>query len=197
MTRARGTRMGAALAICAALSLGLAGCVPAPDAQPEPASTLPSHSGDEPVPAPSGGTIDQQIPEPSPAPTVEVAIGETAKVDADVTIKLASVKATQVTAKTPGEITGSAVIVTVVVTNKGDSTASVDSAYLNLVASDGTYGIGTTAGDGKPLAGSLASGASATGSYVFMLPTPRGREVTISVSHAAGAPVAQFEGTVS
>jgi hypothetical protein len=191
--------MGAALAICAALSLGLAGCVPAPSAQPEPepASTLPTHSGDEPVPAPSGGTIDQQIPEPSPAPTVEVAIGDTAKVDADVTIKLASVKATQVTAKTPGEITGSAVIVTVVVTNKGDSTASVDSAYLNLVASDGTFGTGTTAGDGKPLQGSLASGASATGSYVFMLPTPHGREVTISVSHAAGAPVAQFEGTVS
>ena len=195
MTRVGILKTGVALVVSATLMVGLTACVSS--AKSEPASTLPTHSATEPVPAPSGGTIDQQIASPAPLPTVEATIGKTAKVDAGVTIQLASVTATKVTAETPGETTGSAVVVTVVVTNKGTSTASVDSAYLQLVASDGTLGIGTTAGNGKPLTGTIAPGASATGSYVFMLSTPRGRDVTITVSHAAGAPVAQFEGTIS
>ncbi len=195
MTRAPMLRAAAAVAVSAALAIGLTACVSS--SKNEPATTLPSHSATETIPAPSGGTIDQQIASPSPVPTVDATIGKTAKVDGGVTIHLASATATKVTAKTPGEVTGSAVIVTVVVTNKGTSTASIDSAYLDLVASDGTLGIGTTAGNGKPLQGTLAPGASATGSYVFMLSTPRGRDVTITVSHAAGAPVAQFEGTIS
>ena len=195
MTRAGMLKTGAVLAASAALMVSLTACVPTTKA--EPASTLPAHSATKPVPAPSGGTIDQQIDSPAPVATVEATIGKTAKVDAGVTIQLASVTATKVKAETPGETTGSAVVVTVVVTNKGTSTASVDSAYLQLVASDGSLGIGTTAGNGKPLTGTVAPGASAKGSYVFMLSTPRGRDVTITVSHAAGAPVAQFEGTIS
>jgi poly(3-hydroxybutyrate) depolymerase len=192
MTRGSRWRAAAIAAAAAALALALTACTPS-----QTVGSLPTHGVTETVPAPSGGTIDQQIPSPSPVATVEAAIGKPAKVDGGVSVKLTSVTATKVKAETPGEVSGSAVVVTVVVTNKGTSTASVDSAYLQLVASDGTLGIGTTAGGGKPLHGTVAPGASATGSYVFMLSAPRGREVTITVSHAAGAPVAQFEGTIS
>lgn len=195
MARAGILKAGAAFAVFMTIALGLSACVST--AKNEPATMLPTHSGTKPVPAPSGGTIDQQIASPAPVPTVQATIGKTATVDDGVTIQLASVTATKVVAHTPGEITGSAVVVTVIVTNKGASTASVDSAYLDLVASDGTLGIGTTAGNRQPLQGTVAPGASAKGSYVFMLSAPRGRDVTITVSHAAGAPVAQFEGTVS
>jgi hypothetical protein len=193
MTRASLLRAAVVTGTSAVLVLGLTACVSSKD----PATGLPSHGVTATIPAPSGGTINQQIPSPTPVATVQAAIGKAAKVDDGVSIQLSSVTATEVTAKTPGEVTGSAVVVTVVVTNKGTSTASVDSAYLDLVASDGTLGIGTTAGNGKPLQGTIAPGASATGSYVFMLSTPRGRDVTITVSHAAGAPVAQFEGSIS
>jgi hypothetical protein len=186
-------RAGGAIALASTIALGMSACVPTN----QPASTLPTHSATEPVPAPSGGTLDQVIASPSPVPTVPVTIDKAAVVDAGVTIRLSSVTATKVKAETPGEVSGSAVVVTVVVSNKGTATASVDSAYLDLVADDGTFGIATTAGPGDPLHGSIAPGASAQGSYVFMLPTPRGRDVTITVSHAAGAPVAQFEGPIS
>ncbi|WP_284252223.1 hypothetical protein [Pseudolysinimonas kribbensis] len=134
---------------------------------------------------------------PTPEPTVGARAGAAAKVGGGVSIRIASVTAIKVTAKTPGEIDGAAVVVKVEVDNAGTATASVDSAYVNVVASDGTFAVATTAGKGVPFHGVVAPGATATGSYVFMLSHPQGRQVTVTVSHAAGTPVAQFTETVS
>lgn len=187
-----------ALSLAVAATL-LTACVPSGpgEAIPQPATTLPSHSVTKPVPAPSGGTIHQRVASPTPQPTVAALADGVAKLGDGVSIRVPSVTATRVTARTPGEVDGSAVVVTVEVDNGGRSTASVDSAYVDVVASDGTFAVGTTAGKGVPFHGVVAPGATATATYVFMLSNPKGRQVTVTVSHAAGAPVARFTETVS
>ena len=183
-----GIGSGAALL---ALSLVLTGCVSTHAGAAPTASKAP-------IPAPGGGTIDQVVPSPTPTGTpTHTTIGQAAVVDGAVSISLATVKSTSVKATTPGETSGTAVVVTVDVTNKGTSAADVDSAWVQLTASDGTLGIPTTAGNPHPLSGTVAPGATSTGSYVFMLPKAKGRTVTVSVIHSAAAPAAIFKGRVS
>jgi Domain of unknown function (DUF4352) len=195
-SRARGPRTPGGLVAAAALAilcgLTLSACTPSSSAEKSPTPQV-----NRTVPAPNGGSVDEVI---TPAPTepgVDVSITQPATLPTGVSVKLASVKASTVTAETPGELTGSAVIVTVTVTNDGKANADVQSAYLSLVAADGTFGIPTTSGPNAPLKGQLKPGQSATGSYVFMLSKPSGREVIITVNHSAGQPAAQFTGKVS
>ena len=147
--------------------------------------------------APAGAGIGEVVPSPSPAPTVAVAAGQAARVDAGVTVRITGLHSTTVSAETPGEISGPAVVVGVDVVNSGTAAASVDSAVVDLIAADGSWGVGTTAGGGRPFHGTVPPGATRSASYVFMLADPRGRAVSVTVSHAAGSPVARFEGTVS
>lgn len=185
-------RLAASAIVAATALLALAACVPGAQA-----GALPTHAPNEVVPAPSGGTLSDQVPTPSPAATVDAKVGSKASIGGGVSIAISGLTATKVTAKTPGEVSGDAVVVRVTVDNRGAVPADVDSAFVDLVASDGTFGVATTAGDPKPFTGEVAPDSSATASYVFMMSKPHGRPVTVTVSHAAGAPVAQFQGTVS
>ena len=87
--------------------------------------------------------------------------------------------------------------VSVRVTNQSTAPVNLDAAVVNLSATDGAYGVGTTAGDPRPFAGDIAPGASATGTYVFMLDPAVGRSVTVSVNYGAGEPLAVFTGKTS
>ncbi|MBI5161881.1 MAG: hypothetical protein HY996_10790 [Micrococcales bacterium] len=194
----------AATALAALTALALVGCVSsgrpsasAPEPDPTRTASAPKPDPTRTVPAPGGGTVDQQIPAPAPAPTVDTALGARAEVDSGVSIRVVSVTPTTVKASTPGEVSGAAVRVAVVVTNAGKAATNVDSAWVQLTASDGTFGVGTSGGDPTPLSGELPPGSSASGDYVFMLPRPRGRSVTVTISYSAGAPVARFEGSVT
>lgn len=168
-----------------------AGASPEPEASPEPS------------PEPSGAGSWSPAPEGEEGPTAAPdVIVERASADDDVTfdtgveVSLGELLTTSVEAETPGEISGSAVVVEVVVTN--DSTEAVDlsSAIVSLKAGD-VLGIGTTAGSPSPFNGSVAPGESVTASYVFMLDPAKDREVTVSVNYAAGEPVAVFTGRTS
>lgn len=181
-----------ALAVFTALTL--VGCT---SASPESGPVTPEPQRTQPVPAPSGGTIEDEEPSPEPQATQEATLGADATVDGGLSIRLASVDPTTVEARTPGEVSGSAVSVTVEVTNNGKATADVTSAYVSLSATDGTFGIPTTAGNPHPLAGGVAPGATASGTYVFMIDAPAQREVTVVVTHAAGSPAVAFTGRIS
>jgi hypothetical protein len=128
---------------------------------------------------------------------VEASLGEEAKVGKGVSTRVAGVEAIDVKAETPGEVSGPAIAVAVVVQNQGTTPIDVSSAVVNVVASDGELGIGTTAGSPSPLTGTVAPGESAQGRYVFMLNVAGGREVTVSVNYGAGEPVAVFKGKAS
>lgn len=161
-------------------------------ASPTPSATqiLPPGATD----APGDGDGPQEA---APLPTEEAALGETVAFDTGISVKIDEVESMTVEAETPGEVSGSAVVVTVTAANDTAEALSLESAVVTLSAIDGEPGIGTTAGAPEPLKGSLAPGEDASGRYVFMLGSAEGRDVSVSVNYAAGQPVAIFTGKAS
>lgn len=188
---------GAALAISCALVL--AGCTAASPAESSAAATessvpLPSPTGT--WTAPAADATDGPATA-APLPTQSASIEEPIQLGTEVEVALVSVTSTTVTASTPGEVDGPAVVVKVKITNNSTETVDVSSAVVSLTAADGEYGVQTTAGPNQPLAGTIAPGASTEGSYVFMLDPAKGRAVIVSVNYSAGEPVAVFTGKTS
>lgn len=178
--------------------LTLAACAPA-ESDGAAASPSPSPSATQILPpgateGPDAGDGPQTA---APLPTQEAAVGDTIAFDTGISVVIDKVESVTVEAETPGEVSGTAVVVTVTAKNGADAAQSLDSAVVTVNAQDGEPGIGTTAGDPAPLAGSLAPGQTATGRYVFMLGSASGRDVAVSVNYAAGEPVAIFTGKVS
>jgi hypothetical protein len=145
-------------------------------------------------PTPDAGDGPQTAPT---LPTEEASVGETVSFDTGISVVIDSVTAIEVKAETPGEVSGSAIRVTVTAKNGAAEAQSLDSAVVTALADDGQPGIGTTAGDPKPFAGVVKPGKSASGTYIFMLDSASGRQVSVSVNYAAGEPVAIFTGKVS
>lgn len=148
-------------------------------------------------------TDDWQAPDdpthegPTAAPALPEVNGELEEAIAlptEVTVSLTSITSTRLTAETPGEVTGPAVIVEVQVTNDSEAPQTISSATVSLAAEDGEMGIPTSADPNDPLHGEVAPGATAEGVYVFMLDPADGRSVTVSVNYSAGDPVAVFTG---
>lgn len=139
-------------------------------------------------PAREGPTAAPSLPE------VTGGLDEAVALPTEVTVSLTSITPTMLTAETPGEVSGPAVIVEVRVTNDSEETRSISSATVSLTAEDGEMGIPTFADPNDPLHGEVAPGAAAEGIYVFMLDPADERSVTVRVNSSAGAPVAVFTG---
>jgi hypothetical protein len=81
-------------------------------------------------------------------------------------------------------------------TIKNTSGGAIDlsSVIVNLQDKAGTPSNPMSASPAKPVSGKLASGATASGVYVFSLPRSHLNPVTISVSYTTEAPVVLFVG---
>ncbi len=186
---------GGAVAIVAMLSLTACAPETSGEAQPTPSATatqiLP--------PGTDGSTQGEDGPQTAaPLPTEEAALGDVVAFDTGISVSIDSVKTVEVEAQTPGEVSGTAIVVTVTAENGTDEAQSLESAVVIVTATDdGEPGIGTTAGDPEPFSGSIEPGKSATGRYVFMLEDAADREISVSVNYAAGEPVAVFTGKVA
>lgn len=190
-------RAGAAWAIGVAVVAGLTGCsapheenpVANPTAQSSsPITTTWSPPAD---PTAQGATAAPRLPEEGGA------VDQPLTLSTGMVVSVDSLTPTTITPETPGEYAGSAVIVALSVRNTSEEVQSLDSAVVTLVADDGEVGVATTAGRNRPLAGTVAVGETAEGSYAFMLDPAEGRSVVVSVNYAAGEPIAHFEGKVS
>lgn len=130
------------------------------------------------------------IPEMSPDKP-----GSEATQENDIVVTLTKSESVQGEARLPGEIAGPAIRVTITVQNK--SAASHNLEYTRVTAYYGAdrtpAGVLTSPG-GAPLDGTLAAGATATGVYVFGVPTEARNDVTVTVDTAAGVPMAVFTG---
>lgn len=183
-----------------ALTVGafaLAGC----GAATQPASDSTPSSSTAPV-VDSGGatepTASADAPTEAPGlPTEAAALDQSVTFANGVTVEVVSVTPTEVEAETPGEVSGSAVIVTVRAVNDSQEDVDLDSAVVMLAAADGEVGIGTTAGENSPLGGVIGRGQSVDASYTFMLGSPAGRTINVTVNYSAGQPVAEFTGEIS
>ena len=135
-------------------------------------------------------------PTAAPAlPEVSGRIGDDVELPTEVVVSLSSISTTTLTAETPGEQTGPAVVVEVQITNQSETPQPLGSATVSLSTEGGEIGIPTWAHPNDPLQGEVPAGATAVGTYVFMLDPADDRPVTVRVNYSAGEPVASFTGT--
>ena len=139
-----------------------------------------------------------QVPTAMPVlPEVTGTLDERIELPTSMIVELTSITTATITAETPGEHSGPALVVSVQVTNSSEHAQSVESAVVMLETGDGELGVPTGADPHGPLHGEVAAGASSEGTYVFMLDPAEQREVTVSVNYSAGEPVAVFTGQTS
>lgn len=137
-------------------------------------------------------------PTATPAlPEVNGEIGDAVALPTEMVVSLTSITTTTLTAQTPGEYTGPAIVVDVQITNDSDTAQPISSAVVSLDAEDGQMGVPTWASPYEPLQGEVPAGATIEGTYVFMMDPTDGRSVTVRVNYSAGDPVAVFTGTTS
>ena len=163
-----------------------------PTAAPtETATAMPSGSPTSPAVTP--GKIDQTVSPREQKTAKAVDLDKTHKAEG-VTVSLKSIKSTKVTGHGPGEISGPALVVTVVLRNSSKSMVSVDSAIVGLIDSKGNVGMPMTGSPARPFTGSVAAGDSATGVYVFQVGTKVRNPIRVSVTYSTEHTTALFVG---
>ncbi len=145
------------------------------------------------TPAVTPGKIDQTVAPQKQETAKPVDLDKTQKADA-ITVSLKSIKSTKVTGHGPGEISGPALVVTVVVKNGSKSRVSVDSAIVTLIDSKGNVGTPMTESPARPFTGSVAAGDSATGVYVFQIGKKVRNPIRVSVTYSTEHTTALFVG---
>lgn len=158
---------------------------------PEPSASPTAPPSTEAAPAPSTDPEAPFVPGTEPA----VPLTSTAEFGTGMSARVAGLESVDGVAEGPGEVAGPSVRVSVVLTNGTGAAASLDSTVVNLYA-------GEQLAPGEPLSGpgvsvftgSLAPGASATGVYVFRVPSDLRDRLQITVSYDPTATTVLFEG---
>ncbi len=164
----------------------------APGPTDTPTSTLPPPAT-TPVPPSTPGDVSSTVeakPEESKKP---VTLDKPSSTGTGLTAELVSIKPINATAQLPGEVAGPALSITVKVTNRGSTPASLSAVVVTLLNSDDAPGTEMTATPAKPLGGSVKAGATAQGIYVFTVAKDKRNPVTVTVS-ISDAPVLVFRG---
>jgi hypothetical protein len=161
-----------------------------PSAKPEPGATTP-------VPAPGGGSIDQEIEPGTPTTMPEVPLTDVANFGGSITAKVDRVEVIEAQARLPGEIAGRALAVSVTVTNESAVPLDLSGATVTLVDAAGTPASSLTAPPSQPFAAVVDPSGASTGVFVFTQSESNPRPLKISVSYAAASPVVLFVGDPS
>ncbi len=164
----------------------------APTAAPTQTATV-APTATQSSPAVTPGKIDQTVAPQKQETAKPVDLDKTQKTGA-IAVSLKSIKSTKVTGHGPGEISGPALVVTVVVKNGSSSRVSVDSAIVTLIDSKGNVGTPMTGSPARPFTGSVAAGDSATGVYVFQIGTKVRNPIRVSVTYSTEHTTALFVG---
>lgn len=174
----------------------------APSARPTPTTPAPSPSPSDPG-GPTGAAPDQSAPgdapAPPPAPAPEqpvgvstappVDVGAPATLSDGVTATVRALTPVRTVPQGPGDRAGPGVVVRLAVRN--GSGADVDLSTLTVTAT--AAGLPAPPSDGgvaAPMAGSLAAGDEASGTYVFRTPTAGASPVLVQVGLAGSPEVA-------
>jgi hypothetical protein len=138
-------------------------------------------------------------PAAEPAPPVAlppVALTKKVAPVPGVVFSISPLEAVEGIAQGPGEIAGPALRFTLAVRNDTAKPVSLALAVVNVYA--GTERAPATElrkPGGVPLPGRVASGATATGVFVFSVPDDLRDQVQVAVDFAVGAPIVVFQGT--
>ena len=139
------------------------------------------------------GNINETVPNAVQQVAAPVDIDEPATIAGRVTASITGVRSIETEANVPGETAGPGVAVTIEVRNDSDETIDLNSVVLDLIGADGVSATPILAGT-EPVGGPLASGAGASGTYVFNIEEALRRDDTLQLNYAADVPVIVFTG---
>jgi hypothetical protein len=185
------------VAIIIAVSVGADPAVaPGPSGSPSATSATPSPSASDPAPGETAPPTDGAAPDPFLGEPVADAVAPDATADFGdrVTARIESVTPFTAEGGGVGEVSGSAVRVAVAITNGTGAAIPLDSVTVNVFSGSDQAPASPLLSDesSTPLAGSLAPGASTTGSYAFTVPEGDSDSLVVSVSRGAGSPLVVF-----
>jgi hypothetical protein len=152
-------------------------------------SALPS--GTPPSAAPDPAAKPDGAAQPTKAP---VPLSQPADFGTGVVAKLDKIESIVATAHGPGEISGPALAFTITVTNRSTEAVDLGSVIVNLTDAHGDPGVSMFGPPAVLLSGTLAVGASATGTYVFAVASAAASMVRLEVSYSTQAPTVVFSG---
>lgn len=153
------------------------------------------------ISASPSGTSQPAAPSPAPKPggaaqptKAPVPLSQPADFGTGVVAKLDKIESIVATAHGPGEISGPALAFTITVTNRSTGTVDLGSVIVNLTDAHGDPGVSMFGPPAVLLSGTLAVGASATGTYVFAVASSAASTVRLEVSYSTQAPTVVFSG---
>ena len=168
---------------------------PPKDAKPSKASK-PSKDGPAQSDAPAAPPAVAKPAPPLPKP-LTVPIDKPADLTPAVSAQIASIE--QVTAKGmgPGELSGPALKVSLILTNSGATSLDLSTTVVTVDTLDGAPASAIESDvDAAPFHGVLAAGKTLTGSYLFLAPA-QGEPIRVSFSTSTEQPVVLFSGSPS
>lgn len=222
-SRSRIGLLVAAVAIVAAVVLAVVLTRGAPDSEGGPPGSPTSSATGTPTGAatPTGGSSATGV-EPSATPTTEVPspslppasvtgpptvvptrsttstrapLREKADVDDGVAVRVSRIESVDGEAQGPGEVAGPALRVSIAVENTSGEDVSMDLALTNLYYGKERTPASVLSGPGvRQLPGTLASGQSAAGQFVFGVPKRDRNPLVVEFSLRADTPTILFEG---
>jgi hypothetical protein len=156
---------------------------------------------------PAEGSDSSDAPSATPEPEESGAAGgdvtddilgfdEEAPVGDGVTVALSDLEPVEGEASTPGEVAGPSLRFTVTFTNDGDEAYSLVGAVTNLYF--GAEQIPATElaePGGEAFPAEVAPGGTASGTFVYNVPTEQRGQVRITVDYAAAEPAVVYEGS--
>ncbi|MCU1558708.1 MAG: hypothetical protein JWN09_2703 [Microbacteriaceae bacterium] len=153
-------------------------------------SPTPTEASANPTPSASP-SIDPAVPR------VPVPIDKPAPISPGLTAAITKFEAVQGEAKTPGEVSGPSVRITVTITNSTSAKASLATAVITAYYGDAeTPALELSAPGGSPLPAEIAAGQSATGVYIFTIPVDQRGKVRIMVDYSVDVQPLVFAGAI-
>jgi hypothetical protein len=114
-----------------------------------------------------------------------------------VTLRVKGVTSVDGAASLPGEVTGPAVRVELELTNASGAPADLSTTVVALAYGAERIPANTFSTGTSSFVGQVDTGSSATGVYVFAVPTDDQASLRLTVDYAVGVPVVVFEGAAS
>jgi hypothetical protein len=118
----------------------------------------------------------------------EYALDATAPLADGVDVRVSSITTIDAEAALPGEIGGPGVQLVVELTNSSSEAVDLASFLIDLTDADGVSAGQVTTDPARPVMGSLEPGGTATGTYVFVVPTADRADARVVLSLIAGQP---------
>ena len=141
------------------------------------------------------GELPSAGPDTPEAPPV--ALDESPTVVTGVTARVKSVTPVDGEATLPGEVEGPAVRAELELTNESGAAIDLSTTVVNLAYGDDRIPANTFSTGTSSFSGTLDTGSSSTGVYVFSVPTDDQDALRLTLDYAVDVPVVVFEGAAS